>query len=422
MIEFNAILYVGILIFYLLKKRYFNLGALLLTIYALSSVLSVSFYNHPFIRFTLHYNKLSMEGFIYLFTVLMIFFYPLLQFDETKIDKFIQPPIFKFRLLSLIAILPSIVSIIILVPFALKGMSGDISQNRDDIMTEGLILTNDSILKSIISLSHSLQKIALLLLFYGIVFFNKERLINWLLILPAIAYPILQSLSTVARGPLLFLVFSIFALFLLFKRSMTVKLRKIFNISFLIGGISLIIFFFIITFARFGSRDDNFDVSFFMYKYAGENFVNFSGIMYEHLRDTMDGDNCFPYFRKLLGLDFRTSLNTHRIVGARVTGIPIYFFYTFVGDLCIDFGFLSVFIIAVGFSIIFTKVLANNPFPKIYNILLYFIILTTFLEGLFIFNLQGNNQSIIVIAIVYFYLKYNFSSNFSSSKLIKNNL
>lgn len=417
MVEFNAFLFIFILYFYIRKVRSFNLGGLLLGVYTVSSVFSVFFFHDPFIKYTIHNVELSIEPFLYLLVVLMIFFIPILRFNENNIKTFIKPNISKFKILAWLAIITSTVTVLLVIPFVLKNMSGDISLNRNDTMSSGGIkYTTNGFLDKVIMVARSLEKISMLMLFYCFFILKdkKLKLIQYLLIIPAIISPSLLALSYVARGPLLFLILLVFAMFFLFRKHMSNKTKKRFMASFISMGVVLMIVFAAITISRFGKssqRTDDFGISFFFYKYAGENFVNFNGLLYNGQQGLMYGENCFPYFANALGIGNRTSLDEHRYVGEAKTGVPIWVFYTFVGDLCIDFGKLGTLIFAILISLISLRYIKVSDRVPFHRLTIYVLLYSTYLEGLFIFNLQGTNQTIIIAILIYIYLRVDLKNN-----------
>nr|WP_315143085.1 O-antigen polymerase [uncultured Flavobacterium sp.] len=418
MIELNAALYVVTLLFYILKVKTFNLGTLLLSIYALVSIFSVFYYHHH------DYNTASVAlkikdftPFVYLYLVLMIFFLPILRLEDLKKKSYLLPSYKKFKIVSWIAIVTSVITIIVIIPIVQKGMSGDISLNRDELMEEGLKISSNQFIQTIMSIAHGLEKVSLVLFFYSIVFFRKSNL-KYFLAIPAIIYPLMVALANIARGPLLFLILSLGYMFLMFRDVLSIKIKKILSVSFIVLISTFALFFIVITIARFG--DDKIDtLNYFIYRYCGESFVNFNGL-YVNIKDIMYGDNCFPYFRKLLGLDFRTSLSLHRVEAEKVTGVPVWIFNTFVGDLCIDFGLLGTFLISILVSFFSSKLLLSKKVKTIQYYIALTFLYSVFIEGIFVFTPQGNNQGIIITILVFLYFRYNFSNKSSRVKILHN--
>jgi len=407
----NASVYILTLLIYVYKVRCFNLGTMLLSLYAVSACTSVFFYNHELFELSIHDSVMTWQPFIYLYIVLMIFFFPVLKFRSDKIESVEFSESFKFNVLVYLVIFTSLVCMVIYFPFMIKGMEGDIGENRTSVMTEGLKLDMNPIVSITVRVGIALRDIAILLFFYMLAYQREKRILLILLGICAFVAPIVVSLAWSARTIVLFLLFSFLTCYLLFYKTLTKKIKLTINWIFASVFGFLFIIFLIISFARFG-ENDLFGIDFFMLKYIGENFINFNGILYDQVDNYLYGGNSFPIFRRLLGLEYWTSIADFRDYADYFTGVPVWIFYLFVGTFYLDFGPRITFFIALVICVIGYRYFKNTPKIPFHRLILFILIYNMYTEGLFYFSLcdEPGNLKIIIHILLYFYFRIDFKT------------
>jgi len=214
MIEFNAFIYGLLFFFYFLKDRKSSISVLLLGIYFIAALFSVYLFNHP--DYDNRFIKLSIGPFIYLFLSLFIYFKPLLKFKIENVVIIKKPPIKIIYNISIVIILVSALTSLLLFPYAVKGMIGDLAQNRINVRENGLEGLNDSFISSsIVTFGLSINDFSILLFFYLITFYKSKRTLNTFLGFFVILTPLLYSFSYTARGTLIFIFLKVLICFFL---------------------------------------------------------------------------------------------------------------------------------------------------------------------------------------------------------------
>ena len=407
----NASLYTLTLLTYLYIVRRFNLGVMLLSIYAFGAWSSVFFYKHELFELSIHDSVMTWEPFIYLFIVLIIFFFPVLNFRSEKITEIEMPDLKKINAVAYFVIFTSIICIISYFPHMLNGMQGDISENRDTVMTEGLKVDFNPIISVLVRVGISLRDIVILLFFYVLAYMKERKILLVILGVCAFVTPMVCSLAWSARTIIIFLLFSVLTCYLLFYNILSNRIKITINCIFATIFGFLFFIFFIISISRFG-EDDMFGIDFFMLKYMGENFVNFNGILYDQTIDILYGGNSFPLFRRFLGLDYWTTISEFRSFAGDVVGVPVYIFYLFVGSFYLDFGPQVTVMIAVLMCFIGYKVFKSNSTVSFHQLILFILFYNIFTEGFFYFSLydEPGNLKILMHIFLFFYFKLNIKN------------
>ena len=198
-----------------------------------------------------------------------------------------------------------------------------------------------------------------ILLFY---FLQRPRPNNFLLIglFCAFLNPSLGNLNMGSRflfaADFLYLI----AIYLIFSNSLEDKIRSKIR---LFGSIVLsffIVIFLAISFFRFtalNSSSATVDATTSFSLYAGEGMLNFSSNMWDIYRRT-EGSNTLTFVDYIIG-DNPSSVRDAEKVSEKA-GIPLYIFYTVVGDFYIDFGPQVTFAIFLGIFVLLCYLLRKQ--------------------------------------------------------------
>ena len=149
------------------------------------------------------------------------------------------------------------------------------------------------------------------------------------------------------------------------------------------------------------------------YRYLGEPMVNYVGELWPNLTRHTEGTAYFTLFSKLMGqkTEFATTVEKWDYM-REITGVEPSIFYSFVGGLNIEFGYVWTLIIGVVTTFIVMR--AVRPYnvmtlPKciIIGMLAYMCI-----NGAFFFVLQGDGGNLEILFTIFFaYYFHRFSSD-----------
>jgi oligosaccharide repeat unit polymerase len=294
--------------------------------------------------------------------------------------------------------------------------NADLALNKQELMEGVQHVVIPFPLSTLSYFSSLLSKMSILIFFYMVTFYNSKKFLNILLGIAALLPEVLNGVQATSRAYLFFFVLNIIVCILIFKKQMHPKTLRV--LGFLgIAVVSLLVIFVIgITTMRFTGKEElsilgNADLMFWQYKYFGESFVNFNGILYDKIDGVMYGDRNFSFFKNILGFNNIETLIDVRESGENITGIPNYIFYLFVGQLYLDFGKFFTFLIAVVaglWGLRFFKYQSYFPFSKLILLLLYY---NMCVQGIFFYpyTLQTGNLTIVTYLIIYFYFKVDFN-------------
>ena len=134
-------------------------------------------------------------------------------------------------------------------------------------------------------------------------------------------------------------------------------------------------------------------------RYLGEGPLNFASCLFEHQRGLTYGQYSFPML-------FGVTLETRNLIAYQSSGLLGYVFYTFVGDLIMDFGKMPVFFIAVCCAI-FCLCKRNICRRKVTlsDILIVQTIANMCFQGIFIFTYCLNFYQFIFPLLLAFFLR-----------------
>ena len=327
----NAVLYVGLFLF-LLRKRKSTIGIFLGLIWSISALSTIFFYIN--IYKDKQTNQITLFPFIYLFVLVIIFFLPAINIKEKKIQ-FISGNYYFLKAISILAILINIL------PF-IENMIYAIIHIFERADTFGINYNNQEKMDFLSSISLVLYKYSTYLrivipfiLFYFLQYSKNNKILIIGLII-CVFNPIIGSLNSGSRFVMVtdILYFSIIYLF--FKNTIDEKVRRRIIKVFSIGGILMLIIFVSITVFRFSDKGMGmYSIWGWLSLYTGESFLNFNADMWKITQYT-DGDNSFFLIRYWLG-EYPEPIRSFQFLGTKVP-IRTNVFYTFIGDFYMDFG------------------------------------------------------------------------------------
>ncbi|WP_294592866.1 O-antigen polymerase [uncultured Bacteroides sp.] len=403
----NSLLYILTFAVYQKRIKTFQLGSFVLLFYSLISIGSIFLYNIDSIW---TFEEITVFPLFYLYLILMISFYPVLNFSNKKVSDIKMPDEIAMNIISIIVIIVYLCFFFqtILSNFSLSSLFDPATLVENyETKTEN-IGYDDGNINIFGILKNFFNSILWILFMYNWIQKKKVLAIG---VFAAIIISVFTSLAWGARGPLMFIILQIPFVYLVFSPLMTQKMRK--QYIFTVTG--FIIFIFVggaaLTIGRFDDAA-NFTIIDIVLYYASSNFIKFDNFVLD-VGGCRYGDRVFPLIRLLLGLDTAGDYKTRRMLYPNLK-IDDSQFTFFVGEFVIDFGPVLAFLIISFFAVIFFKKLSSKKYDLGTVLLLslaYNIIVVGF--TLFPYSELGGNISILYIIFWIFVFKY-----FTSKRLV----
>lgn len=397
MIYLNFALYGGLLFVLAKRANKINLSILIVSIWALSA-----FFGIFYIKSSLYREgrfPITMEPFIYLFICLIIAMIPFFR-QRTGINKIICNYKYLINIsygFAILSILPLIESFFQFGRLIMNGQFYMLGANYADVAlgnTTSLIKYSWFSERCMIVLNYF--KLVTPVLFYYFVQ-NKSRNKTILTGLFSASFvPVLPSLAIGGKTQLTFFCLYFLGLFLFLQSSLSHSSRKfIKKILIILGGIvaSLII---TLSIGRYiiGSEGSGLGPQEHLFQYFSESMYNFNQNAFHETQKLNGIQSAQPLLLTLgltnIPLEERREFVSHKIYS------PAHIFYSFFGDLYLDYGSSTTIIILIILAIIFSKIKTEG------NIMLYHLVLM----GIYIF--------VMVNSLFYFSFKVSYDPIYGS--------
>ncbi len=409
---FLILLWVITLIWYQHKNKNFDAGSFIIVMYIIYAVFSIMTINDDSIPQLTNYEPLTLFPYLYLYTMMMIALTPAIYQHTNPTDRIDYPQTNILRIIAFIIIVVAILN--------LPGIVSDFRNGLMSIFTDAEAgkkaymeqIDNASNVGGAIRnlpaiLFNSFSDIGIFLLFYFMTMSKK----NYKIIYGLLFANVINLIMPIMRGQrsgvaLAFL--TIICGYFLFKQYLSQKLNTVIKKIGIVFIVIITLPVAAITISRFGSEKAG--VATFINWYIGQGNIYFNnhalddnGIRY--------GDRTLNLFKRLV--DSKTSMNyvERREIYSKLK-INDEVFSTFVGDFTIDFGpfFAVIIFIVFNFFVIysFQRNKTNNNKIKLHQLLLlYFTVCISAQGGMYLFSYSDTrNLNIIVLALLYYYLKY----------------
>jgi len=407
----NALLYWITFIFYQIKKKRFDLGSLLLLVFAISFSSSIYFFLNTNIDFT----KYSILPSLYLYICIMISIYPILRYNEgIKIRKIkthnneiiIEAVIIIFAISSII---PFVENLFLCLKSSSDSSSysiGSIYENSIDI-DQGLSWVG----RKLNWLINTFQYVIPVLFFYEL---SKPKIRKLILIglILAVLSTVLNAYANASRVGIVRILFYFILSYFLSRSFLDLKKKKIFKkVGFLF--VSLIIgLVLLVTIARFNydttgkiQNEDN-PLLTWVSLYTGEGSLRFNTQMW-HVNSHSNGDNCFSFVKDSFGFPTFIDNDKRRSYYASNMHIQTEVFYTFIGDFYSDFGKIGTFLLVILLSVLLQKILVKLRYGNIETIIIAALILNIYIFGFTYFPYKTYQaQSVLFINLMFCLLLY----------------
>ena len=290
----------------------------------------------------------------------MICLLPLWKLDTTKVkginDRGVSPLL---NALSIVFIILSILPLASLLShFSLSMLGGSFLSSMYESNEDKAALYFSGISKVSFAFIRRFENIIVVLFFYQIYKNRKDYAIG--LSLPMIMFLIYKLMSG-SRGGLVGSILLLGCLYLLLRNCLTKEVQtKINRIGIVLCAI-FITMLAAISISRFGQQNNNPDITIdrWISQYLGESAIRFTDTAW-YTHSYMYGNQNFILLRKILGLP---NIDDYDLFMAHWEGIlhfPVNVFYTFMGDVYLDFGLIGSCLFALSFCWCFSKLLKNK--------------------------------------------------------------
>ncbi len=414
----NVLLY--LLLFIILYRRKCNKVAILATgIWLLSAVIGLLYVQMPVpIYKNALGHDLTFAPFLYLFVCFFITLLPLLSSREDVCVIYTTKKLLLYPflwILAVCALFPFLESLFYLIKMVITGQFMTMAANYDDISAGDIqAFQVSSISNRILVLLICMKLITPILFFYVYQNVRASKYLKIGLFIASIT-PAVNNMCNGGRVQTVFITLYYIALYLLFKKALNESARK------LLKKISLYIFvvigttFIAMTVGRFvlGDKFGGGSALDFIFQYTSEGMFNFDNSMY-YVNKTTDGLATSWTIMKHLGLTDSLPVNYVEFMTGRL-GIPGWWFYTYIGDLYSDFGFIGTLLWIFIFAFVFSLIRLQKKM-NIADLFLYSIYLHIVVNGLFYYPHKMSFEPIYAGIIFFLLFKINLSSDYYKIK------
>ena len=368
--------------FYYRRKTHFKIALYAILMYSFSSIMSIVFYFQPLAHYNGQLNgNISFLPLIYWLTLFSITLIPLFQFDQSEVQSFKYNP----KILNIIAVVGFGVSVVpffeqlLLAPALIGGGAvEDLGESMVDLH-DNPTLDNMSFLgRNGLRFNVAIYDLSFIMLFVQLLQKKKNLKIIFFLLFIIITRNLTGIISG-HRSAAIEVVMKVLLITLIAYPLIGTGEKKVVHkmIGWTFGIIGVI--FAIITIGRqmlySATRSEDFTMVYFLSWYAGEGLVNFNQFL-PLMKHTADGQFTCWYFLHILGQN--PPELTHDYMYGKMTtlqGIPQNIFYTYIGNVVQDFGFIIAAILLSILALIFkgaTRVKGRvMPISTLYLLVFY---------------------------------------------------
>lgn len=376
----NAIGYLLTFYFYQRKKKVFDIGSIILLTWIVGSMGSLYYYTFEVAY--LSYYKITLFPLIYLFICNLIIFKPFLKADYSNY-KTVRTYNLR-KVLTAISIFFSIIGIPAFINAILKlssfSLAGAALAEMYALDEDKVSLIFSPTIKPFYSIMRHFVNFIIFLFFYSLTKKNN-RLLSIGLGLNVMTF-FLVSLLSGSRGGILSLLLScvFFAFFMRYMFSTKVYkfIMKLATIVIIILGLGVSA----ISISRLSDMSNRKGRELLMdqwiSQYAGEGIIRFDNTIW-HIDNHLHGYQNLPVLVSLVDYRVKDLDNVVNICEPKVK-IPITVFYTYVGDLVMDFGKVGALIAVIVVSFIIRYLIRpNRKGISIYHLIIlnYFFVYIT---------------------------------------------
>ncbi len=345
---FNFALYVGLMLYLIVKKS--KATALFIAgIWLFASFVGIFYYNSAIFRYSPH--KLELMPFFFLFISFVILITPLI--NQKKDVQKLEGNLAFVKIISvfyvILGIWPAFRVLIFLIESLISGQFLANSMMYDDV-ADGF--QESRVEKELgylgIKLLHLIAYFNLLMPIVVYYLYSKgEQKLAFAVFVITMIHPI-YAVCYGNRTRLVFVGLYYISIYLFLKNLFTQELDEKLKKFIVTSGVSVLLLILSMSFARFvmGSQYGESSLASYLFQYTAEGQYNFNNQGWHNERP-LKGDMTLWYFKGLIEDSSRGGFHDRRLSISNKTNIPPHLFYSFPGQLFIDFSFMSLLILAV---------------------------------------------------------------------------
>ena len=385
-IIFFAFLFALVLFIYWFRWREFDLAFILVFIYTLVAILGVFYYSENSNEWII-----TTWPYIYLFSVLILFFRPFFINNQKFYDAFTLKNVKFLKLFSRLYIFCGLIAMYYQIPIVIDNLeSGDWLSIRNTLYYDDDFTLYQNQFERLAKIYIQYFRLpAIIALFYYLSFKENKKYFKLLLAISIIAPSFFTAINIAARGSLIVLILEFTIGFFMFRKKLRKSIKRTINILAISIGVLIISFSIAVTNSRFGEMN----VSSSLMHYFSHSFLSFNYGVADSIKEYANGKYFFNFFYDSQYLDY-FSLGTHFDTS----------FITFVGTLYLDFGPTGTLLIALIVPLFFNFKMKSRKYVDFGDLHLYSFYMSYLLIGVFVVGLSNSLDWIIAI-IFYCILK-----------------
>lgn len=412
----NAIFFSLVTIFYYMKSKGVNIGVFMLLFYSICAWGALLYHQNELFQYFRGKETYHIVPFIYLDFVILLFFTPLLYLKTNQCNRIEYIDINKYYKWLILIIIIQLSLYIVLLPSVLKAvLVSDIGDFRNEQYGEAEVIQFPNYFFNILCRVYmGFRNIALLLSAYLLVVSKKHKRILVLFFVLSVFFPVYYYMAFASRSASItqfaFCIFIVLAL----RPFIAKKVQRRLIIYLSAFAVPVVSIYTYISQSRFGIL-----ASYMFYRYLGESFNNYNTEFFYDIKGHTWGTAYFSFFQKVFGSEvaFKGTDEKWDYI-SNLTNIDAHVFYTFVGGLNIEFGFIIPIIIGIIIAYYSHRLYKRQTRTMTLSKFLlcgmfgYFLI-----NGAFMFVLQGDSgvlEIFFTIIFVIYFKRKQISNNFIS--------
>ncbi len=403
------LLWVLALFLYQRKNRQLDAGSAIILTYVCYAFFSILTLNRPITFLDYYdYNHLTLFPFLYLFVMLLIALSPAIAYHSRPASRIEEPNTRIFYLIAAVSILSALFllpNIIMNLGDGLLKLLTDTDAGKDayEEQLENASDAGGTISNLVAIVYNALTEISVFIFFYFLTFKRKNL---WLLagLGVSMAVSVLQPIMAGQRGPVIYILLTVFLGYMFFKQFFSEKIRKIVRVIGLAGVILTSLPVIAITVSRFSTMKQS-TVTDYVNWYLGQGNIYFNNYALDD-NGIRYGDRTFNLVKRVISSDASQNYQERRSTYGNLY-VNDDVFTTFVGDFAIDFGPVVAFLIFVVFNVwvLFATRIRCGSMKMQQALLLYFTMCICMQGGMTLFSFSDTaNLKMICFALLYAYL------------------
>lgn len=349
-----AVFFIIVFVFYQQHKKRFDTGSFLYLIYVMGGVGACWYYAQD--KGDLYYPNIQIAPLFYLFVTINICLLPLWNAKFSSLQRIKDNGMAEiYDGLSFVFFALSILPLVSLLSnFSVQQLVGSNLSNMYEYSGDKSALFFSGPSKFCFAMIRRFEILVVVLLFYQLS--KRKTKYVYELCIPIMVFTLFKLLSG-SRGGLVGTGLLMVTLFLMLRQTFSAETRKtVVKIGAVVGSL-FVLALAAISISRFSQNtntEDTIDV--WISQYMGEAIPRFSDDAWG-IKTLLYGNQNFMFLRKLIGLSYIENYDSYKTMYGIKLGTPVDVFYTFMGDIYLDFGTIGGLVFSIIFAFIFSKFL-----------------------------------------------------------------